>query len=207
MQKPGQEFKSRIILNRHAKSLVLGILSFLVLCLILGNIALLARSGTLYVNLRQLNEREQHQLESVFPPLSNEKIKNTLKKFYPEFTSYHDETRGSLVQYEVYEGWNLLGIAYQIREDIDCPVCMDVRAFIKVQDGKISDIVLINPFHLYGKPMPLKLQKTFLSQFFKKKIETNMKVGFTVDGISGATKTAKSFVSGMKKIKVAMKKD
>ena len=194
-------------MNRHLKIFFSRILFFLVLCLILGNIALLARSGTLYVNLRQLNEKEQRQLESVFPPLSNEKVKNALKKFYPELTSYHDETRGGLVQYEVYKGWNLLGIAYQIREDIDCPVCMDVRAFIMIQDGKISDITLINPFHLYGKPMPLKLQKTFLSQFFDEKIETNMKVGFTVDGISGATKTAKSFVSGMKKIKIAMKKD
>lgn len=194
-------------MNKYPKRLCRRILSYMVLCLILGNIALLARSGTLYVNLRQLNEKEQRYLESVFPPLSNEKVKNALKKFYPELTSYHDEARGSLVQYEVYDGWNLLGIAYQIREDIDCPVCMDVRSFIKIQDGKISDIVLINPFHLYGKPMPLKLQEVFLSQFFKKKIETNMKVGFTVDGISGATKTAKSFVSGLNKIKVAMRKD
>ena len=207
MQKLYQEFKWRTILNRHSKSLVLRILSFLVLCLMLGNIALLARFGTLYVNLRQLNEKEQRLLESVFPPLSNETIKNALKKFYSELTSYYDETRGSLIRYEVYHGSTLLGTAYQIREDIDCPVCMDVRAFIKIQDGKISDIALINPFHLYGKPMPLKLQKTFLSQFFNKKIETNMKVGFTVDGISGATKTAKSFAIGIKKIKVAMKKD
>lgn len=188
-------------MNRHLKIFFSRILFFLVLCLILGNIALLARSGTLYVNLRQLNEKEQSQLEAVFPPLSDKKIKNSLKKFYPELTSYHRETRGSLIRYEVYRRSTLLGTAYQIREDIHCPVCTDVRAFIEIRDDKIGNIDLINPFHLYGKPMPVELQETFLLQFLNKKIKTHMKVGFTVDGISGATKTTKSFVRGIDKIK------
>ncbi len=192
-------FKWRIIVNK--------ILFYIVISLVLGNIALSARVGALFVNLRQLNEKEQSQLEAVFPLLSEEKIKNSLKKFYPELTSYHQETRGSLIRYEVYHRSTLLGTAYQIREDIYCPVCIDVRAFVKIKDGKIGDIDLINPFHLYVKPMPVELQEAFLLQFLNQKIKTNMKVGFTIDGISGATKTAKSFVHGINKIKFDKERD
>ena len=186
-------FKWRIIVNK--------ILFYIVICLILGNVALSARVGALYVDLRQLKEKEQRQLENIFPLLSDEKTKSYLKKFYPELTSYHRETRGSLIRYEVYHRSTLLGTAYQIREDIYCPVCTDVRAFVEIRDDKIGDIDLINPIHLYGKSMPVELQEAFLLQFLNKKIKTNMKVGFTVDGISGATKTAKSFVRGIYKIK------
>ena len=186
------------------RGLLLQILSYAIVGLVFVNIAIVSGTGALYIELWQLKNIEQSRLEEVFPRLPNEKLRELLNRFFPGFTSYRRETRGSLIRYEAFQGWTSLGVAYQIREDISCPVCADVRSLVEVQDGKIGDIILIDPFHLYGKPMPAELQQSFIAQFENKKIKERMLVGFNVDGISGATKSAERFVSGIYKIKLDM---
>lgn len=189
------------------RSFLLRILSYTVACLVFANVAIVSGTSALYIELWQLKDLEQSRLEATFPRLSDEKLRKLLNRFFPGFTSYRRETRGSLVRYEVSQGWTSLGIAYQIREDISCPVCADVRALVEVQDKKIGDIILIDPFHLYGEPMPAELQHTFIAQFENKEVKERMLVGFNVDGISGATKSAEKFVSGIYRIKLDMTGD
>lgn len=188
------------------RGLLLRILSCAIVGLVFVNIAIVSGTCALYIELWQLEDREQSRLEAVFPRLPDEKLSELLNRFFPGFTSYHREIRGSLVRYEVSQGWTSLGVAYQIREDIPCPVCADVRALVKVQNGGIGDIILIEPFHLYGEPMPAELQQSFIAQFENNEIRERMMVGFNVDGISGATKSAERFVSGIYRIKLDMER-
>ena len=189
------------------RSFLLRILSYTVACLVFANVAIVSGTSALYIELWQLKDLEQSRLEATFPRLSDEKLRKLLNRFFPGFTSYRRETRGSLVRYEVSQGWTSLGIAYQIREDIECPVCADVRALVEVQDKKIGDIILIDPLHLYGEPMPAELQQTFIAQFENKEVKENMLVGFNVDGISGATKSSKKFTNGIYRIKLDIAED
>lgn len=186
------------------RGLLLRTLSYAIVGLVFVNIAIVSGTCALYIELWQLKDLEQSRLEEVFPRLPDEKLRELLSQFFPGFTSYRRETRGSLVRYEVSQGWTSLGVAYQIREDIPCPVCADVRALVEAQDGKIGDVILIDPFHLYGEPMPEKLQQSFIAQFENKEMKERMLVGFNVDGISGATKSAERFVSGIYRIKLDM---
>ena len=179
------------------RGIFLRILSYTVIVLVFVNIAVVSGTCALYIELWQLEDLEQSRLEEIFPRLPDEKLSELLNRFFPGFTSYRRETRGSLVRYGVTQGWTSLGVAYQIREDISCPVCADVRALVEVQNGGIGDIILIDPFHLYGKPMPAELQQTFIAQFENKEVKERMLVGFNVDGISGATKSAEKFVNGI----------
>ena len=189
------------------RGIPLRILSYTIIGLFFVNVAIASGTCALYIELWQLNDLEQSRLEEVFPRLPDEKLRELLNQFFPEFTSYRRETRGSLIRYEASQGWTSLGVAYQIREDISCPVCMDVRALVEVRNEKLRDIILINPFHLYGKPMPVELQQTFIAQFENKKIKEKMLVGFNVDGISGATKSAEKFANGIYKIRLDMERD
>ena len=50
--------------------------------------------------------------------------------------------------------------------------------------------------------MPTELQQTFIAQFKNKKIKERMLVGFNVDGMSGATKSAENFANGIYRIKL-----
>ena len=197
----------RPILGEVERGIFLRILSYTVIVLVFVNIAVVSGTCALYIEYWQLEDLEQSRLEEVFPRLPDEKLSELLNRFFPGFTSYHRETRGSLVRYEVSQGWTLLGVAYQIREDISCPVCADVRALIEVRNGKIGNIILIDPFHLYGKPMPVELQQSFIAQFENKAIKERMLVGFNVDGISGATKSTEKFVTGIYRIKLDMERD
>lgn len=186
------------------RGIFLRILSYAIVGLVFVNIAIASGTCALYIEIWQLEDLEQSHLEEVFPRLPDEKLRELLNRFFPGFTSYHRETRGSLVRYEVSQGWTSLGVAYQIREDISCPVCSDVRALVEIQNEKIGNIIIIDPFHLYGKPMPAELQKSFIAQFENKKIKERMLVGFNVDGISGATKSAEKFANGIYRIKLDM---
>ena len=189
------------------RGLLLRILSYTVAGLVFVNIAIVSGTCALYIDLWQLKDLEQSRLEAIFPRLPDEKLRELLNQFFPGLTSYSRETRGRLVRYEVSQGWTSLGVAYQIREDISCSVCADVRALVEVQNGKIGDIILIDPFHLYGKPMSTELQQTFIAQFENKEVKEKMLVGFNVDGISGATKSAKKFTNGIYRIKLDMAGD
>ena len=186
------------------RGIFLRILSYAIVGLVFVNIAIASGTCALYIELWQLEDLEQSRLEEVFPRLPDEKLRELLNRFFPGFTSYHRETRGNLVLYEVSQGWTSLGVAYQIREDISCPVCADVRALVEIQNEKIGDIILIDSFHLYGKPMPSELQQSFISQFENKEVKERMLVGFNVDGISGATKSAEKFANGIYRIKLDM---
>ena len=189
-------------MDKVKRGILLRILSYAIVGLVFVNIAIVSGTCALYIELWQLKDLEQSRLEAVFPRLSDEKLRELLSRFFPGFTSYSRETRASLVRYEVTQGWTSLGVAYQIREDISCPVCADVRALVEVQDGKIGDVILIDPFHLYGEPMPAELQQSFIAQFENQKIKERMLVGFNVDGISGATKSAEKFANGIYRIKL-----
>lgn len=189
------------------RGFLLRILFYTVVGLVFVNIAIVSGTCALYIELWQLKDLEQSRLEEVFPRLPDEKLRELLNRFFPGFTSYRRETRASLVRYEVSQGWTSLGVAYQIREDISCPVCADVRALVEVRNGKIRDTILIDPFHLYGKPMPAELQQSFIAQFENKEIKERMLVGFNVDGISGATKSSEKFANGIYRIKLDMERD
>ena len=188
------------------RGIFLWVLSYTVIVLVFVNIAVVSGTCALYIERWQLEDLEQSRLEEVFPRLPDEKLSELLNRFFPGFTSYRRETRGSLVRYEVSQGWTLLGVAYQIREDIPCPVCVDVRALVEVQNGGVGDIILIESFHLYGESMPAELQQSFIAQFEHKNIKKRMLVGFNVDGISGATKSAEKFATGIYRIKLDMKR-
>ena len=194
-------------MENNLRSILLRILSYTVIVLVFVNIAIVSGTCALYIDLWQLKDLEQSRLDEIFPRLPEEKLRELLNQFFPGFTSYRRETRGSLVLYEVSQGRTSLGAAYQIREDISCPVCADVRALVEIQNRGIGDIILIEPFHLYGEPMPAELEQTFITQFENKEIKERMLVGFNVDGISGATKSAENFVIGVYRIKQDMTRD
>jgi len=86
-------------------------------------------------------------------------------------------------------------IARLVKKDILCDVCTDVHYVLVLnQKGVYSDIRLIKPFELYGKPMDAS---GFVRQFVGRSYHDHFVPGTNVDTISGATKSCLMFVEGL----------
>ena len=92
------------------RGILLQILSYAIVVLVFVNIAIVSGTCALYIELWQLKDLEQSRLEEVFPRLPEEKLRELLNRFFPGFTSYRRETRGSLIRYEVSQGWTYWGL-------------------------------------------------------------------------------------------------
>ena len=151
-----------------------------------------------YVHFRQLQHEERMNLESVFPPLSEEQVHNYLKKLFVNLDTFEQESFQRRVKYELYYDKKLIGHAYQVKEDIFCPVCEDVRFLVGVDlQGAITGIVLVNDFHLYGEKMKPDKVQMFLSQFINRQLGDAFILDHNIKGITGATKTTRYFLEGI----------
>ena len=154
------------------------------------------------LRLQSLVDEEQEILESNFPPLSEERIEEILIQVFPDLTRFEKAIHGNTIKYQVNRDTSLIGYAYQVREDIFCPVCEDVRYFVGLgPEGTVLGIVLVNGFHLYGEPMSAIDQKRFLRQFSDKKIYDSTIAYEEINGITGATKTTQRFVDGLHNVR------
>ena len=151
-----------------------------------------------YVELRQLKNEQQLTLNNVFPPLSEEQVHGYLKRLFENFETFEEKSFLSHTRYVLYQDNNPIGHAYQVREDIVCPVCEDVRFFVGVDiNGAILGVVLVNQFHLYGERMKTENVDEFLSQFIERNLAEAFILGQDIKGITGATKTTKHFLEGI----------
>ena len=177
--------------------------------LMLSIIALLTDTTWNYLEYRDLKKKEEESLNDKFPPLSQEQVRKYLSQLFPSFTKAKKEVYGKHIKYLLYDGSRLIGSAYQIREDLQCPVCEDVRFFLGVrQNNNISGIILVNPFELYGERLPLEIQDNFLSQFLNRNLKDSFILVQDIDAISGATKTTIHFLEGILDIKsIHLKKE
>jgi hypothetical protein len=89
-----------------------------------------------------------------------------------------------------------VGWVEEINSIVDCPVCADV-AFMVAFDayGKVVSIRPLREVEKYGKPMDAS---PFLAQFRNRRPEGRWTVGADIQGITGATKTARLYVNGIK---------
>ena len=141
------------------------------LLLVVANVALGIKLASTHFELVRLQKEEQRRLDENFPPLTTNQINSYLGRLFPELSRFDQEYFGKHVKYRVYDKTNLIGYAYQVREDIWCPVCKDVRFIIGIDtDNMISGIVLVNPFHFYGKPLASELVDEFVEQFLGKRL-------------------------------------
>ena len=166
--------------------------------LIAANAALSIMVLSNFIELRKLHQEEQDTLNEIFPPLTANQVSSLLNQLFPELSRFDQENFGNHVKYYVFNETNLIGHAYQVREDIWCPVCKDVRFFIGIDtDNTISGIVLVNPFHFYGKPLASALVDEFVEQFVGKQLNNEFRLDSNIRGVTGATKTVRHFMDGI----------
>ncbi len=169
-----------------------------VVLLIFVNVTLAAIVTSRHFELKRLQEEEQNSLHENFPPLKRTQVSSYLNQLFPGSVEFDHATFGKTIKYRVYDQTTLLGNAYQVREDIHCPVCRDVRFFIGVDiDNIISGIVLVNPFHFYGEPLKAEIVDEFLGQFLNRQVSDQLHLGSNIHGITGATKTVEHFLDGV----------
>ena len=151
-----------------------------------------------YVELRQLKNEEQLTLRKLFPPLSEKQVHGYLNRLFEKFETFEEKAFRRHTRYALYQDNKPIGHAYQVREDIACPVCEDVRFFVGVDiNGTIVGVVLVNQFHLYGERMKTETVEGFLSQFIERNLADTFTSAQDIEGITGATKTAKHFLEGI----------
>ena len=173
----------------------------IVYCFLILNLILSAKFAWSYYTITILQDREQRALNDIFPVLSEETTFTNLRKLFPFMTHYNQKIKGKYIKYNAFVENQYSGYAYQVRENILCPVCKDVRFMVKIHNNRISDITLINPFHLYGQELDAKMRDKFIAQFIGKTLDEQFTLNQDIDGISGATKTAEHFVRGIRGIK------
>lgn len=172
------------------------------LFLVVVNLVLGIKLASTHLELKHLREEQQNSLHENFPPLTRTQVSSFLTQLFPGFGAFEHTTFGNTIKYRIFDQTKLLGIAYQVREDIQCPACKDVRFFIGVDvDNTITGIVLVNKFHLYGEPLATEIVDEFLGQFIKKHVNYGFQFDTNVQGITGATKTAEHFLDGILGVK------
>ncbi len=174
----------------------------LVVFMSLLDVFLLANVTWRHFRIQRLIDEEQGILDLNFPPLSEKQREEIIGEIFPDFTWIEKAIHGKIIGYRVFRVTTLLGYAYQVREDIPCPVCEDVRYFVGLgPENTILDIVLVDNFHLYGNPLPEIDHQIFLTQFLNKRIDDSSFSNEEIKGITGATKTTQRFVDGMRGVK------
>ncbi len=93
------------------------------------------------------------------------------------------------------------GWVEEINAEVDCPVCADAAFLVAFDaDGKVISIKPLREIERYGKPIDAS---PFLDQFRGRRVDGRWTIGADgrdgeVSGISGATKTAKLYLGGLK---------
>lgn len=186
------------IVNLHLKldkSRLLRIIAYLVCCI---NSVLFFSTTWNYLQLREVRRDEQANLDRIFPPLSEAIVNEHLKQIFADFGRFEEEIFENYIRYTLFRHDDLVGHVYQVREDIVCPVCEDVRYFVGIDlDGAIRGVALVNKFHLYGTKMKSESVDEFLSQFIGKRLNSTFRMNHNVKGITGATKTTQHFLEGI----------
>ena len=166
--------------------------------LVVVNVVLGIKVTSTHLELKRLQAEEQNRLDEIFPPLTTKQANSYLNQLFPDLSRFDQQNFGKHVKYGVYSKTNLIGYAYQVREDIWCPVCKDVRFFIGIDtDNTISGIVLVNPFHFYGEPLASALVDEFIEQFLGKQLNNEFHLDSNIQGVTGATKTVQHFMDGV----------
>ena len=170
--------------------------------LLFSNVTLATSIGWNYVDLYRIQQKKQAELKVLFPPLKSDEILRILKGLFNEDNlKYEVSNFGECTQYTVLVDGQRIGYAYQVRKDIHCPVCRDVRYFVGINtDETIKGIFLVNSFERYGNPIEEETVTNFLQRFIGRNL-TDLRATARIDGISGATKTTSNFVEGLFEIK------
>ena len=184
--------KLHIILD---KSRLLRIIAYLMCCI---NSVLFFSTTWNYLQLREVRREEQANLDRIFPPLSEATVNEYLKQIFADFGRYEEKTLDNYKKYTLFRDDYLIGHVYQVREDIVCPVCEDVRFFVGIDlGGVIRGVALVNQFHLYGTKMKSERVDEFLSQFIGERLDSTFRMNHNVKGITGASKTTQNFFEGI----------
>ena len=86
-------------------------------------------------------------------------------------------------------------LARVVRKEILCEVCTDVFYIMTIDEkGLITNITLVKPFELYGKPIDAG---AFTRQFIGKSLKERFTAGRNADAITGATKSCGKFIEGI----------
>ena len=151
-----------------------------------------------HIQYRQIQHEKLMTLERAFPSLTDEQVKGYLNQLFANISTFDQKTYLNHIKYTLYHDYNSIGHAYQVKKDIACPVCEDVRFFIGINlHGLITGVVLVNQFHLYGSRMNPEKVNEFLSQFINEKLDGPFRLNLNIEGITGATKTTQYFLDGV----------
>ena len=151
-----------------------------------------------YLQLQEVRREEQANLIRIFPPLSEAIVNEYLKEIFADFGRFEEKIVDNYIRYTLFRDDDLIGHVYQVREDIVCPVCEDVRYFVGIDlDGLIRGVALVNQFHLYGTKLKSERVDEFLSQFIGERLDSTFRLNHNVKGITGASKTTQHFFEGI----------
>ncbi len=93
------------------------------------------------------------------------------------------------------------GYAVFFNKRISCGVCSDSQFVVGIAAGKVVKVTPIMPIEVNGKP---KDGTKFLSQFEGATSKTDLSLGRSIDGITGATKTSRKYIQGIREALIAV---
>lgn len=177
------------------------VLGMIVIILLLVNVFLFTQLTYYFIQTKRLHAKELRIVSRTFPPLFKEEIQSHIAELFPDFTLLKTQIHEGRERYLVYQDQILLGYAYEVKEDIPCPVCNDVRFFIGInKEDKIASISLINEIEVYGEKLGEQKKRKFLNQFLSGYVKPPYEFGENVNHITGATKSSTYFVKGINEV-------
>ncbi len=149
---------------------------------------------------RSLNESTSPSY--LFPPLDEPTVSEFVSITFPMSESWdHEDFRGYDRYVIIGEQDDPVGYVYEIREDLRCPVCNNVRLLVALNaDGEIKEIQVIEPLELSGEPLPVEDEIKFFRQFTSVENGSSYMLGDNIDGITGATKSSIHIVDALNRL-------
>ena len=138
----------------------------------------------------------------LFPPLAHQTVTDFITLAFPDAGSRLQELFRGYDRYSVFDGdLTLIGYVYEVKEDLRCPVCNNVRLLVALEvDGEIKEIQAIEPLELSGEPLPVEDEIRFFRQFTSQENGASYVLGENVDGITGATKSSIHIVDALNRL-------
>jgi len=177
----------------NRKSIYL-LFSRIIQILILVNLFLFTQVAFYFIKINR-EKKELRRISPFFRNLSQKEYEDCLLRFgIKDFSLVKDKKNPA--RFYIYKQERLIGYLYDIKKDIDCTICSDLRFILYTNTfNQVLNIQFITPMEFYGKQIDTNEISNFIGQFKDENIKgINI---HEIDVISGATKSSIEFVKAL----------